>query len=308
MPIPVLSWAEASECIGQRFNHSQAGRPNVNQGYVLPEPALFVTQKYDATSQHFFANYLRVRKALLYRIDKCGILDALLSPTQWRTLLGLNLHDSDLSSGTTGAAQRRDEIQKLIGSVNSDVESGMVRVQQLDLTAEHEFPNHIPDAVCREILYEISLVSFGSDLLMADRFFSKLNSTNIDGLHATSLWTVFVFSSGLNCTPREERNLKIKGKISDLLPGRRPLGLGSHCDNLLRQHTLFSLFQLMNGWSESQCFRMPSELRNWLKFQLAGPTIASAEDLNQAEYHIARHYIYEFSHFFKRAPALPCSL
>ncbi|KAJ3791638.1 hypothetical protein GGU11DRAFT_751350 [Lentinula aff. detonsa] len=275
MPIPVLSWAEASECIGQRFNHSQAGRPNVNQGYVLPEPALFVTQKYDATSQHFFANYLRVRKALLYRIDKCGILDALLSPTQWRTLLGLNLHDSDLSSGTTGAAQRRDEIQKLIGSVNSDVESGMY-IDFSNLPAivpmwkSQEFPNHIPDAVCREILYEISLVSFGSDLLMADRFFSKLNSTNIDGLHATSLWTVFVFSSGLNCTPREERNLKIKGKISDLLPGRRPLGLGSHCDNLLRQHTLFSLFQLMNGWSESQCFRMPSELRS---FSLLDPPL-----------------------------------
>ncbi|KAJ3710903.1 hypothetical protein DFJ43DRAFT_1044488 [Lentinula guzmanii] len=103
MPIPVLSWAEASECIGQRFNHSQAGWPNVNQGYVLPEPALFVTQKDDATSQHFFANYLRVRKALLYRIDKCGILNALLSPAQWRTLLGLNLHDLDSSSGTTNA-------------------------------------------------------------------------------------------------------------------------------------------------------------------------------------------------------------
>ncbi|KAJ3979028.1 hypothetical protein F5890DRAFT_1559305 [Lentinula detonsa] len=102
----ILSWAKASECIRQQFNHSQAGWPNVNQGYVLPEPALFVTQKDDATSQHFFANYLHVQKALLYCIDKCGILNALLSPAQWRTLLGLNLHDSDSSSGTTGAAQR----------------------------------------------------------------------------------------------------------------------------------------------------------------------------------------------------------
>ncbi|KAE9385828.1 hypothetical protein BT96DRAFT_949558 [Gymnopus androsaceus JB14] len=59
LPHAICAWAEASTLVGRDFNHAQPARPGVLRGYVLPEPALFVTQK-DDTMQEYLRMYLKL--------------------------------------------------------------------------------------------------------------------------------------------------------------------------------------------------------------------------------------------------------
>ncbi|KAE9382439.1 hypothetical protein BT96DRAFT_952183, partial [Gymnopus androsaceus JB14] len=71
LPKAIDPWAEASQLVGRDFDHTQPARQGVLRGYVLPEPALFVTQK-DDTMQEYLRMYLKLRAALMYRISKFG--------------------------------------------------------------------------------------------------------------------------------------------------------------------------------------------------------------------------------------------
>ncbi|KAE9389432.1 hypothetical protein BT96DRAFT_1003242 [Gymnopus androsaceus JB14] len=56
LPHAICAWVEASTLVGHDFNHAQPAHPGVLHGYVLPEPALFVTQK-DDTMQEYLRMY-----------------------------------------------------------------------------------------------------------------------------------------------------------------------------------------------------------------------------------------------------------
>ncbi|KAJ3751683.1 hypothetical protein EV360DRAFT_89480 [Lentinula raphanica] len=93
-PKPITPWQQAAEIIGSRFNHSQAGHPNINRGY-----------------------------ALLYRITKLGAYESLKTPTQWRTLLGIGRHAEGRQNSR--AADNRRTMREIINAVNSDGQSGL---------------------------------------------------------------------------------------------------------------------------------------------------------------------------------------
>ncbi|KAJ3714697.1 hypothetical protein C8R42DRAFT_542229, partial [Lentinula raphanica] len=174
VPKPITPWQQAAEVIGSRFNHSQMGRPNVNRGYVLPEPALFLTPKDNTTTQSYFATYLRTRQALLYRITKLGGYESLKTPTQWRTLLGIGRHAEGRQDSR--AADNRRTMREIINAVNADGQSGLnIDLNNLQAVVPawngQQYTDTIPANICQEILHEISCISFSEELLMADRFF-----------------------------------------------------------------------------------------------------------------------------------------
>lgn len=65
LPQAIHAWSEASALVGRDFNHGQPACPGVLCGYVLPGPALFVTQKAD-TMQEYLRMYLKLQVALMY--------------------------------------------------------------------------------------------------------------------------------------------------------------------------------------------------------------------------------------------------
>ncbi|KAJ3743743.1 hypothetical protein DFH05DRAFT_1526063 [Lentinula detonsa] len=292
MPNPIEVWDEASEYVGFNFNHSQAGRTGVKRGYVLPEPAIFATAPDSATTQQYFANYLRLCETLIYRLHKVGPVHFLYSPTQWRSLLSIGLR-ADSRPGTK-AAQNRNVVQSIIESSNADMEAGV----HIDLAKLEELPIHwdnkllhlpIPDSICREILNDIFFVSFSSELIMADEFFYEIKGS-IDKEGEDEM-------EGITC---EARKIKVLNKISTFVHDNE-LGFGS-ANLSLRQSTAYGLYEIMRGWTRTRSMSLQSTA---IMSRLAGPETASATEVENAEFHVAYHYIISFAKFFKRAPVIP---
>lgn len=105
VPRTLAPWATASKKIGQHFDQNQKSRQNIRRGYFLPEPALFVNHAEDTVGQGYMAVYLKMRPLLIYRISSMGSA-AMLSPPEWRKVLGLELHSSKAGSRTAEARSK----------------------------------------------------------------------------------------------------------------------------------------------------------------------------------------------------------
>ncbi|KAJ3978954.1 hypothetical protein F5890DRAFT_1559411 [Lentinula detonsa] len=276
MPNPIEVWDEASEYVGSNFNHSQAGRTGVKRGYVLPEPAIFATAPDSATTQHYVF----------------GPVHFLYSPMQWRSLLSIGLR-ADSRPGTK-AAQNRNVVQSIIKSSNADMEAGV----HIDLAKLEELPIHwdnkllhlpIPDSICREILNDIFFVSFSSELIMADEFFYEIKgSMDKEG------------EDEMEGTTCEARKIKVLNKISTFVHDNE-LGFGS-ANLSLPQNTAYGLYEIMRGWTQTRSMSLQS---TEIMSRLAHPKTPSATEVENAEFHVAYHYIISFAEFFKGAPVIP---
>lgn len=111
MPKSIRAWVQASNFVGEDFDQDQPAREGVNRGYVLPEPALFANHKDEKARQTYFGTFLKLRDILLYQTRKHGALAVLKSPSEWRTLLGLELHGKRTDSKT--AMSRRNALKEM---------------------------------------------------------------------------------------------------------------------------------------------------------------------------------------------------
>ncbi|KAJ3725284.1 hypothetical protein C8R42DRAFT_640173 [Lentinula raphanica] len=293
-PKPITPWQQAAEIIGSRFNHSQAGRPNINRGYVLPEPALFLTQKDHGTTQSFFATYLRTRQALLYRITKLGAYESLKTATQWRTLLSIGRHAEGRQNSR--AADNRRTMREIINAVNSDGQSGLnIDMDNLQAVVPswkgRQYPTDIPADICQQVLLEISCISFSEELLMANWFFYEVSDEIEEG------------EDELAATSRQDRNMKVLSAVPGLMNAGE-MGFGSQ-DLLLRRKSLQGLNNIMSGWSRTA--RM-STVSSSIVSRLQESAALTSAELEDIEFHLAYHYIISFADFFKRAPVLPTIL
>lgn len=123
LPRAIRAWADASTLVGWDFDHTQAARPSVLRGYVLPEPAIFITQKEDVM-QEYLRMYLKLCSALMYRINRYGAVASVQGTNQWRALLGLTIHGGTRNDSRT--ARTRHVMAKELRKVNEDKTSGFV--------------------------------------------------------------------------------------------------------------------------------------------------------------------------------------
>lgn len=154
-----------------------------------------------------------------------------------------------------------------------------------------QYPARIPEAVAQDVFYEIFWVSFTQELLMADRYLYEIKPDDQEDGE---------LADDLDACSREERNLKIMGVIPSMLDGT-DLGFGSSDDSFW-QRSLYGFHRVMRGWTRSRAMP-PSSFR--IAEALEGPTVLPLDEIENAEYHIAFHYIRTFADFFKRAPVLP---
>lgn len=123
LPPAIRAWADASTLVGRDFDHTQPARPSVLRGYVLPEPAIFVMQK-EEVMQEYLRMYLKLRSALMYRINRYGAIGSVQGTSQWRALLGLTVHGG--TRNDSKAARTRHVMAKELRKVNEDKSSGFV--------------------------------------------------------------------------------------------------------------------------------------------------------------------------------------
>lgn len=117
MPKSLKGWQQASELVGRDFNQDQPSRRGVPRGYFLPEPAILANHSDDRTRQSYFLTFLKLREVLYYRIGASGPMQCLQSPSEWRSILGLELHGSRTDS--RAADSRRNLVEKLQESLRS---------------------------------------------------------------------------------------------------------------------------------------------------------------------------------------------
>lgn len=126
MPKSIRAWVQASRAVGEDFDQDQSAREGVNRGYVLPEPALFANHQDEKARQSYLRTFLKLRDILLYQIQKHGAFAVLRSPSEWRTLLGLELHGKRTDSKT--ALARRNVLKEMVAGGKELVRSKVIWV------------------------------------------------------------------------------------------------------------------------------------------------------------------------------------
>lgn len=74
--------------------------------------------------QEYLWMYLKLRSALMYRINRYGAIGSLQGANQWRALLGLAVHGGTRDDSKT--ARTRHVMAKELRKVNEDKSSGFV--------------------------------------------------------------------------------------------------------------------------------------------------------------------------------------
>lgn len=123
MPDSLGPWVLASKSVGQQFDMNQRARPGVPRGYVLPEPALFANHKHESSRQSYLKTYLKLRDVLMYSITSLGALASMKSPSDWRSMLALELHGTKEDGKQ---AQFRRKIRDDLAAVASKIGSSFV--------------------------------------------------------------------------------------------------------------------------------------------------------------------------------------
>ncbi|KAE9390996.1 hypothetical protein BT96DRAFT_798235, partial [Gymnopus androsaceus JB14] len=167
MPGAIPAWRDAMLKIGETFDHNRHPPSGIPSGYVLPEVYMFAHSDNDVLRQKFMKTYLKLYPAISYRISSLGSFNMLKAASDWRKLIGLELHGTKTDS--KAAEQRRklvDELQKSLNLV--DLSNLQAIVPWWDGV---EYPAHIPDDVFRHVLWNTINMSFKLELLMANFIF-----------------------------------------------------------------------------------------------------------------------------------------
>lgn len=106
MPWPIPCWQDAMAEVSIKFDHNRHPSSGLS-GYLLPDPALFANNKDDGARQAYLKTYLKLREGLLYRIANMGTVQCLKSTSDWRKLIGLELHGTRTDSR---AAEKRTQL------------------------------------------------------------------------------------------------------------------------------------------------------------------------------------------------------
>ncbi|KAE9403718.1 hypothetical protein BT96DRAFT_936159 [Gymnopus androsaceus JB14] len=298
MPMSIEAWSDACYTFSHDFDQQQGPRPNVSCNYVLPEPALFANHSQDDSRQAYFAMYLKLRLVIMYRIRSKGMLECLRSAGDWRKILGLELH------GTKKDSQAGKIRGKFIADMQAELDNANINLDLADLHkvvpswCGIQYPEEIPDSVCKEILQEIFTISFKLELAMADQYLYQLQPDGFDSVELEE-GEQPMFDE-LDALTYEEW----KVKVSVFLPGFTAEGNTgfSSRDQATRRAAMYKLYRVMCGWRGG----MPGihENTHRLAAKLVDKAV-SCKDMDTAKYHIAFHYVATFADFFKHAPVLP---
>lgn len=152
----------------------------------------------------------------------------------------------------------------------------------------------IPDDIYRQILEEITRVSFKYELLMLDRYLYDVRPKDTIPEEGELV-------GELDASTREERNIKVIGAV---LLDTEVLGFIS-TDLNTRCSAYSGFYNVMNGWNHYRTSPMSESIHRHAE-RLTGPLTLA--EFREIEYYISYYYISSFAKFFKRPPILPYRL
>jgi len=247
--------------------------------YTFPDPGLFINP---ATAAKYFQSWLQVRDAWFMRVVKEPSLA--MSNQNWRSFLSIDL--DVLGKEKTKAARRRQEsLEMIFPKSNMYPEVKMRRGLAGPIIWQgKDYPREVllPDAVVREILWELFEVNFIHEFQSLDR----RACANLDISDTAQLFERQIMIS--QCFhPSSFRHVPIPSQ-----------NLGLAADNVDdRFHFVTNLVLVMKSWRGDKPVILGASVDS-----LRGFSRKAREEMEKC---VAKYYCQQFFNYFGRAAQIP---
>lgn len=172
IPPPIPVWRDALLAVDTNPSNCISNPSSSDNGYIFPDPGLFVGVTTPEKQALYFQNWLKYRTEIIFRLVSDKSSARPVSNHLWRTLL--NFGDTPVAEGlTTKTAKRRLEILELLGNCINEEGISLTsssspsdifwRDQQL---ASGSIPQ---ENIGQEILWELFELNFRFEFLALDR-------------------------------------------------------------------------------------------------------------------------------------------
>lgn len=186
MPPSVPIWESALKLLSN-YNQSLPKSNEINGGYYLPPPRLFVTPQNPTTRCNLFHGWLRVCELVLYLLASPTCDSLCLSYKEWHALSDITAGFWSPSTSERGTKRGKQHLQMMTilqrclqqSSVNLKLE--VIAFQVTYWQGRELLQSELPDPlICRRILWEVNELNFRQELISLDRQLDTSNRTSVD--------------------------------------------------------------------------------------------------------------------------------
>jgi len=164
LPPPIPSWRKALSDFTPRNPP-----PAVAEGYVFPEPALFMAVQNKERQDAYFRSWLKFRTAMIYRVSSCNSAASPGPNSLWRNLLAFELiGEKKAGSSSTKSNKLWETAQRFMDDSLMADGVDFAESNGGQLIWNGSIINSLGDREREEILWELAELSFRFELLALD--------------------------------------------------------------------------------------------------------------------------------------------
>jgi hypothetical protein len=162
LPPPIQSWRKALSDFTPR------GAP-LAEGYLFPEPALFIAVQNKERQEAYFRSWLKFRMAMIYRVSTHDSTVSAMPNSLWRNLLAFELiGEKKVGSSSTKSSKLWETAQQFMGDALKADGVGFAESNGGQLVWNGSNIDSLGDREREEILWELAELSFRFELLALD--------------------------------------------------------------------------------------------------------------------------------------------
>jgi len=164
LPPPIQSWRKALS----EFT-PQSPPPAVVEGYVFPEPALFIAVQNKERQEAYFRSWLKFRTAMIYRVSTHDSTASVVPNSLWRNLLAFELTGKEkVGSSSTKSSKLRETARQFMDDSLEAAGVDFAESNGGNLVWNGSVIDSLGDRDREEILWELAELSFRFELLALD--------------------------------------------------------------------------------------------------------------------------------------------
>lgn len=305
-PPSIEAWPAALLAVDTAPSNRSLQFKDSKNGYAYPDPALFINVQTDAKCALYFANWLRHRTALIFRVSTPTTDTSPIGNQLWRTLLGLPLEilTNDATTRETKSAKRKQAIRDILAncvnpadgvSINPE-DKPRISWQGMDIAL-----GVVPSVqVARQILWEISELNFRCEFAALD------NRAHDSTLSVGALAPPTSLNTPLPAPLTREELLGrcfVGSSMLDVQLAHANQGLASPLWTERRNY-LVAFYHVVVTWTGFQSYATSKSCLD-LSRPLVVPSDLSENDTCQLETLVTGFYTQMFFNFFGRAAIIP---
>lgn len=176
-PPPIEAWSTALLAVDTAANNRSLQFMNAKNGYAYPDPGLFTSVQTETKRALYFANWLKHRTALIFRVSSPRTDASPIGNQLWRTLLGLPLENTSIGMGNTTRETKGNKTKQAIMDIlancvnHSDgISINPENNNRISWQGTEIVPGIVPSVqVAQQILWELSELNFRCEFAALDR-------------------------------------------------------------------------------------------------------------------------------------------